>query len=186
MSAQSSSFTLAENVERDDELAPHLSGTIVIDQRPHEAAAWLKQTKNGDPMVSLSLRPAGDGNGQKINIPLWSKKNRTKPDDPHFRVSQAVLDVNYSISGFLTKDPATDLFSLRIEFEAISVDELNPRAKIRHDDLQMTFDGFSGAPPEPKPKPETPPAPASRFARAAAGRPTSTQNPLDEPDDIPF
>lgn len=184
MSAHSSVFILAENIERDDDNAPHLSGTIVIEQRPHETAAWLKKTKNGDPMVSLSLRPVGEANGQKISIALWSKKNRTKADDPHFRVTQAVLDVNYSISGTLSRNPATSLFSLRLEFEPVSADELNPRAKFRHEELQLIFNGFDGT-PEPKPSPEPGPAP-SRFARAAAGQQTSTRNPLDEPDDIPF
>lgn len=182
--AQTSSFTLAENSARDDDKAPHFSGNVIIDRIPYEAAAWLGTTRNGDPYVSLSLRPAGDRNGQKVSVSIWQKKNRTAEADPHFRVSQPILDVNYSLAATLRQDTGTELFSLILEMTPMGADELSPQAKMRHDEIARVFTGGPGPAPEPRREP-------SKFARAAQAPPGQTKMPPTlnedgEPDDIPF
>lgn len=188
---QASVFTLTENIDRDDDKAPHLGGTVILDQSPYECAAWLGQTRNGDPYVSLSLRPTADRDGQKIQIALWQKKNRTADTDPHFRVNQPVLDIKYSIAATLARDPATALFSLRLEFEPLKAEDLSAEAQARHEQIELAFLQFArpGAPVAPPP----PPAKAqSVFARGATpkdfNRGAKPKDPdLDvEPDDIPF
>jgi uncharacterized protein (DUF736 family) len=188
-----SAFNLSENVERGEDNAPHFSGQAVLDGTVYEAAAWLGTTKKCDPYLSVSLSPKGERNGQKISFAVWQKKNRQADVDPHFRVTQTILDVPYSVAATLAQDPTSNLFSVRLEFGPIDATELPPAARARHDELQLAFSLFHPGPvkdapvkrpaapasPPPAPKPQQ-----SVFSRAAA-RPKDPD--LDaEPDDIPF
>lgn len=184
--AQPSRFTLAENSARDDDKAPHFSGTVIVEQSPYDAAAWLSKTRNQDPFVSLSLRPAGESNGQKISVAIWQKKNRTAQTDPHFRATQPILDAAYSISATLHEESGTGLFTLTLEMTPLGADELSPQAKIRHDEIAAVF--------RPGPTRESPPEAAARPNKFA--QMTRTEQPTfkmppnlnehGEPDDIPF
>lgn len=186
--ANTSRFNLPENSARDDDQAPHFSGNVIIDRNPYEAAAWLGKTKTLDPYISLALRPAGDRNGQKISVPIWQKKNRTSDADPHFRNTQPILDVPYSISATLRQEPG-GLFSLVLELTPLDPEELSPQAKMRHDEIAYIFRTTpGGAPTSP---PVVPPKEPSKFARAAQSAPAQTKFPptLNEdgdPDEIPF
>jgi hypothetical protein len=91
-------ISLPQNDEKITGSHPDFRGRFELGEKQWSAAAWMNETKRGEPYIALQL--TCDATSKKLKFAIWKGKHEI-PEDPHFESTQEAEGRAYQLQAWV-------------------------------------------------------------------------------------
>jgi hypothetical protein len=112
---------IRQNYRKTEDKHPDFTGIVTIWHELYDAAAWLAENSKGRPYVALRLTIARDSHEEKIKVPIWEHRGRTKDSDPHFSSIADIAEQKFKVQAWILPDDDHHGHQLVIEIELLEI-----------------------------------------------------------------